>query len=160
MPRCSNKGELFRSWLLKKNDFLVGCTRTIWRGFGFYQRSRSSHKKQQSFYAFCNEQHLLNQLRQIQEKSLKSWEFKLSEQLEIYFAETWITSSHGAHPAPVHIQNFPLSGHGGSYCSSRTCPFGDIAQWQRVRFACGRPRVQTPVSPTFFWTMCVNQLLS
>ena len=39
-------------------------------------------------------------------------------------------------------QEFAVVGH----------PHGDIAQWQRVRFACGRPRVQTPVSPIFLLT--------
>ena len=34
--------------------------------------------------------------------------------------------------------------------SSTGTSLGDIAQWQRVRFACGRPRVQTPVSPILF----------
>ena len=38
--------------------------------------------------------------------------------------------------------------HARQRCRGRVlCIFGGVAQWQSVRFACGKPRVQTPAPP-------------
>ena len=40
--------------------------------------------------------------------------------------------------------------HDDSSFVQYNCWEGDVAQWQRVRFACERPRVQSPASPYLF----------